>query len=138
VSYACRECGFEVYVPIIESDLTVLGLYDDDRFPGRCILALREHAEHLDEVAPDLASLLLTKAVTVGRALRNLGFGDRVNYAVLGNARPHVHMHIIPRGGASDVLPDRPPWEHPRKAGPLDPSLRAATVVRLRETLADF
>jgi diadenosine tetraphosphate (Ap4A) HIT family hydrolase len=43
----------------------------------------------------------------------------RINYAVLSNAEPHLHAHLIPRQPASEALPSRPPWNDPRDLGPL-------------------
>jgi len=39
--YRCATCGFELHHPIATLSVSALGLYDDARFPGRCILALR-------------------------------------------------------------------------------------------------
>lgn len=47
--------------------------------------------------------------------LRELTEATRVNYAVLGNAEPHLHAHLIPRFPALEPVPHRPPWEDPRE-----------------------
>ena len=107
----CRECGFNLFIPLMHLEGVSLGLYNDARFPGRCILALDEHFEHLDEVPQALLSEFNRAASQIGSALRRANLGSRVNYAVLGNVHAHVHMHIIPRGAATDPLPGRPIWE---------------------------
>jgi diadenosine tetraphosphate (Ap4A) HIT family hydrolase len=114
----CGDCGFEIYLPLLQSGVCVLGLYDDSRFPGRCILSLKDHFEHLDEVPAGVLREFNANATAIGRTMREKSLAIRVNYAVLGNEHPHVHMHIIPRR-STDQIPNRPIWEHPEKAGGL-------------------
>lgn len=135
MAYKCTECSFEIFVPVVVGADSVVGLYDDDRFEGRCIVSLREHAAHLDELTANASQALLRDATAVGRALRLLRLAQRVNYAVLGNVHPHVHMHVIPRGSKLDVVPQRPPWEHPRKGKRLPARRRVEIVDDLRGAL---
>lgn len=122
--YECAACGFALWRPLWGFEHTVLGLYDDVRFPGRCLLAVRDHATRFEALDPELASALMLDAAVVGRVVRAAVGADRMNFAVLGNTEPHVHVHIIPRVLATDPVPDRPPWEHPEKPGPLAADVR--------------
>jgi diadenosine tetraphosphate (Ap4A) HIT family hydrolase len=91
-----------------------LGIYADARFPGRSLLAYRNHAENLDELPkPDLAALW-NDAITVGSLLRSVVGATRINYAVLGNVERHLHIHIIPRKPELEPLPTRSAWSDPR------------------------
>ena len=134
-NFRCRECGFEIYLPIVETNDAALGLYDDDRFPGRTLLVVKQHFEHLDELPEQLAMSFASQTATVGQILRNLGLGSRINYAVLGNEHPHVHSHIIPRQVTTDVIPTRPVWEHPRKAQKLDGAVRTRVIEDIQNSL---
>lgn len=91
-----------------------VGLYDDKRFPGRLLLSLRDHYDHLDEVPDGLLTDLTRDIKHVSRVLRDGLGADRVNVAVLGNLEPHVHAHVIPRYQAREPLPARAPWQDPR------------------------
>ncbi len=136
MAFRCGVCGFELFVPIVEGADTAVGLYDDRRFPGRCIVVLKAHAEHLDEVPPASRDALLERSTDVGRVLRAVCGSDRVNYAVLGNVHSHVHVHVIPRGGPHDVNPGRPPWENPLPAERLEPDELHRLVSALRTALS--
>lgn len=129
--FRCARCGFELWLPAAELPSTVLGLYDDARFPGRCLLVLREHHEDLATLAPDLAALFLQDAQVVGRVLKRVTGTDRINYAILGNAEPHLHFHLIPRY-PDDPVPHRAPWSHPEPRRALAP----AELERLRRRIA--
>jgi diadenosine tetraphosphate (Ap4A) HIT family hydrolase len=131
----CPECGFDLWIPLARLEVSTLGLYDDGRFPGRCILMLDEHFDHMDELPDDVLAAFARDQKRVGWALRTTTGCERINYAVLGNTLPHVHCHIIPRY-ADDPVPTRPPWEHPDKSFKNDPELRERLIVELKAALA--
>lgn len=133
--YHCAECGFELWVPIGMLNVTASGLYDDDRFPGRCLVALTTHVEHLDELDDDQLASFMSDVREVGRAVREVTGASRMNYAVLGNVYPHLHAHVIPRGGSGDAKPDRSPWQHPEPANSLGPQQLEEVVKQLRRSL---
>lgn len=136
--WACPSCGFELWVPVDAPALssTVVGLYDDGRFPGRCLVVHREHHEHLDALPDAALAAFWADVARVGGAVRRLTGAAKVNYAVLGNATRHLHAHVIPRQPAAEDLPTRPPWNDPRPlTGLLNDelaALRAALTRALR------
>ena len=119
VGYRCTTCEFQLWSPLATLSVSTLGLYDDDRFPGRCLLVLTDHYEHLDEVPDVLAASFLADVQRTARALRKGLAADRVNVAVLGNAEPHVHAHLVPRWPVKEPRPHKSPWDDPRRRGSL-------------------
>ncbi|WP_396652300.1 HIT family protein [Microbacterium sp. SLBN-146] len=97
-----------------------MGLYSDARFPGRCIVSLNEHAEHLDDLPKDTVSSFMINVAMASKALRIATDAPRINVAILGNQEGHVHAHLIPRYPDSEPLPNKAPWEDPRPRGALD------------------
>ena len=97
--------------PIAPLSVSTLGLYDDDRYPGRCLLVLEEHYDDMSTMPEKLAQELLVDARRAARAIRAAVGADRINYAVLGNAISHVHYHLIPRVSNADPAPGRSPWQ---------------------------
>ena len=95
----------------VEASLQVshLGLYSDSRFPGRALLAFDHHATQLDELGDNGRNASWAGATAVAGAIKQ-ATGSAVNYAVLGNANAHLHVHLIPRRPESEPLPTRPPW----------------------------
>lgn len=111
--YVCKRCSFSIWIPIdLGLSVSVSGLYDDARFPGRCIVAYVEHVEHFSDMATAQANAFMEDVRQVAKVLRSITKG-RINYAILGNVEPHLHMHLIPRVLGGDPVPQRPPWEHP-------------------------
>lgn len=105
--------------PLAELEVSTLGLYDDARYPGRCLLVVREHFDDLTTMPEDLATAALSDARRAGLAIKEALKPDRINYAVLGNVISHVHFHIIPRRWEIDPAPGLSPWQTAEPAKPL-------------------
>ncbi len=121
----------------MELEVSSLGLYDDARFPGRSLLALKEHHEDFAALAPELAARFIAEVQLVGRAMQRAFSPVRVNYALLGNAEAHVHFHLIPRY-LSDPVPRQAPWKHPEASSELPETRRLAVMQALRDAIADL
>lgn len=64
------------------------------------------------ELSATDAALFWTDVLAVGRALTVLLQPVKLNYEILGNAVPHLHAHVIPRG-ERDPSPNSPlPWSY--------------------------
>jgi diadenosine tetraphosphate (Ap4A) HIT family hydrolase len=118
--FRCEVCGFGVAQPLKKLRVAWLGCFDDARFPGRGVLVLERHAEHFSDLDEATATALALDVREAARAIRAATGAVRINYAMLGNVEPHVHVHVIPRR-ADDPIPMRTPWEHPELETPLSP-----------------
>lgn len=133
--FLCRACSFELWTPIAALSVSGVGLYDDVRFPGRLLVSLEPHYDHIDDVPVDLLNAFMADIRVASQALRDVVGADRVNLAVLGNAESHVHAHLIPRTASSEPQPSRSPWQDPRPLQPLGSALRAQVLVGLTDRL---
>jgi diadenosine tetraphosphate (Ap4A) HIT family hydrolase len=98
-----------------------------------------------DPVVPDLNALshaerktLLFEASVVGDALLEITGAVRINYEILGNLDPALHVHVFPRfRDEPENLRTRPVWFYDWNAGPaFDQARDAALLQRLRAYLA--
>lgn len=135
-NYKCPTCGFSLWNPIAELKVSALGLYDDSRFPGRCILVLHEHAEDLIEMSLDLARAFVSDTQIAARAIQKVAAAKRINYAILGNVESHIHFHLIPRLWPGDPIPEKSPWAHPLPKLQLPPNEVARLVTSIRSAVA--
>lgn len=115
----CAACGFLLWEPIAVSGSSKLGLYNDDRFPGRCILELTEHRTSLEDVSMDSIMGFMRDIQIAMEAIREAVGAERVNVAILGNRDSHVHAHLIPRFPSTEAFPDCSPWNDPRVKGAM-------------------
>lgn len=117
--FNCPVCGFTLWLPVASLRVSTLGLYDDARFPGRCLLALDEHVEDILDLDSDIACAFWLDARDAAKAIAQATRPRRMNYAILGNAVAHVHLHLIPRPVGGDPIPHKSPWSHPEPVSPL-------------------
>jgi diadenosine tetraphosphate (Ap4A) HIT family hydrolase len=70
----------------------------------------------------------------VGRLIEQVFNPCHMNYLLLGNTVPHLHVHIVPRY-LDDAAPERPlPWN----AAPVPEELYAERFQQLREAVASM
>jgi len=117
----CTFCGFGLYHPVAAKlSVTHLGLYSDARFPGRAILMFHTHIEDMAKLGAQDMLLFWQDATKVGEAIKRVTGSPRINYAVLGNAEPHLHIHLVPRFPDKEDAPTRSPWSDSRPPVELD------------------
>lgn len=141
-THDCATCGFGLWLPITGLTESEIGLYSDSRFPGRCIVTLREHYEQLDDLQPLSLATFMEEIQQCVEALKAVTGSPRINVAILGNAESHVHAHLIPRYPEDEALPNKAPWEDPREkhslpaeaADELIRAIRAALREKLEKT----
>ena len=116
----CPECQFELFHYVGTVNSCPVGIYSDARFPGRLILVLPHHAEHLHTATQQDLDVFWEAVTQISRTLESIPEVTRTNVAVLGNQLPHIHAHIIPRRSTDD-MPHKAPWEDTRAKEPLHP-----------------
>ena len=71
----------------------------------------RRHVAALTDLAPDELADYWLDIQDVARAIELVFKPCHVNYQLLGNMVPHLHVHVVPRY-LDDAAPQRPlPWE---------------------------
>lgn len=128
--YRCRTCGFRLWLPVTKLQYSLVGLYDDARFPGRCLVSLKAHYDDLVALPATTLCGFMSEVQLVSRAVMSVVAAERINMAVFGNRDSHVHAHVVPRF-RGDPCPTLPPWNDPR---PLE-ALGAKGVTRLMTAL---
>lgn len=135
--FRCDTCNFELWLPILELRVSFLGLYDDARFPGRCILSLKGHEEDFTCLREPILSLFIKDVQDAGSAIMGSMGASRINYALLGNDEPHVHVHLVPRYPEMEPNPRRSPWNDPRPRTDTDPRSRQGLIDRIAGALRE-
>lgn len=87
----------------------VLVFEDSQRQKGHVIFMYDNHVEDIAELNESERSIFFNEAVVVGSFMKDLYKATRINYEILMNKEPHLHMHIIPRY-KTDKNPKMPIW----------------------------
>ena len=111
-------------------------LADEQAYRGYCILLLKDHHDHVDQLSLERQARLWDDVARVATVLRRELQPLRLNYACLGNLVTHVHWHVIPRY-AGEPEPQHPIWVRPlaERRVALPEAERQDLVAQLRRGL---
>jgi diadenosine tetraphosphate (Ap4A) HIT family hydrolase len=116
---ACASCGFTLFNPVRMMSVSKWGVYDDARFPGRSILMLDNHYDDFTDIATKETAAFMEDIKSAMSIIKEVTGCERVNVAILGNAVPHVHAHLIPRFPSREEFPNKSPWNDKRPQSQL-------------------
>ncbi|MBQ2062879.1 MAG: HIT family protein [Oscillospiraceae bacterium] len=87
---------------ISDLEVSTLHLYREQTYPGRCVLVFGRHVHKITDLSGEEAAAFFRDVHRAARALTALYRPDKINYLVLGDLSPHLHMHLVPKyaGGA--------------------------------------
>ncbi len=107
----CPLCDDESKGMMMVGNLAVTRAYlqRSTSFRGYCILVLKHHAAEIDDLPAHERCSLMEDIACVAHAIRAVCRPPKVNYEILGNVVPHIHVHIIPRY-ETDPTWDRAAW----------------------------
>jgi len=133
--WICQNLHQPANLVIWETKTSIAKLNPDQLFPGYTFVTLKWHAEHLTSLSPSDQRRFLGDMTTLANTLAKALKPDRLNYALLGNAQPHLHWHLIPRY-TTDPMWGRPVWAGNRRRKRLTEDAYLELISKLKNTLA--
>jgi len=135
-----RECQKGVYPKLIgkvSSGWIVMG--DVQFLEGYCLIYPDPVVDDLNALDSEQRKTLLYEASVVGDALLEITNAVRINYEILGNLEPALHVHIFPRfANESDALRSKPVWFYAwDKAPAFDLEKHKPLMQKIKAYLAD-
>ena len=125
----------KLMLPVCPLTYTNVYLYREVTYPGRCVVVLKDHIQKLTQLTPTERQGLWDDVGLVADAITTLYSPDKLNYLILGDLCPHLHVHIVtkytgtPQWGEMFKMMPQPP-----RFLPDEPAYQAEAA-RLRETL---
>lgn len=96
---------------LAESELNLLLLMNDQRYPWCILVPKRENLSEWFELSEPEQLQLLRESMLVSAALKNLFNADKINIGALGNIVRQLHVHHIARYIDDPAWPG-PVWGH--------------------------
>ena len=123
--------------PICKMDSGFLYVFKEQSHPGRLILAHDKHISEMIELTDEERNLFFADVARAAQALTELYHPDKINYLVLGDLCPHLHIHLVPKyegrtdwGGIFQMMPE------PRRY--LEEAQEQVEIQRIREKLEEM
>jgi diadenosine tetraphosphate (Ap4A) HIT family hydrolase len=126
---ACRAGAYSKTICRVQSGWVVMG--DVQFLRGYCLILPDPVVGHLNELDAEARKILLYEASVVGDALLQLTGAVRINYEILGNLEPALHVHIFPRFDDEPAdLKTRPVWFYDWDRAPVFDQQRDAPLMK--------
>lgn len=109
-------------------------LNPDQRYRGSSIVLSRRHVVELLDLTPAEREAFWHDIEQVARAVQQAARPHKLNIAMLGNAVPHLHAHIIARQTSDAAWPDAI-WAKPLPPLRMAPDDKVRLVADLRSHL---
>jgi diadenosine tetraphosphate (Ap4A) HIT family hydrolase len=112
--------------PLGESDLSLLLLFDDARYPWTILVPRREGLAELFELSAGDARELWEDSLVLGRAMHRAFGAHKLNVGALGNVVRQLHLHHVVRQAGDPAWPG-PVWGHSPRVPRADLDRRAVS-----------
>jgi len=87
----------QLMIKIAKLRISTLYFFRDQTHPGRCVLAINRHVQKLTDLSDDECATLFSEVQLSAQILSELYQPDKINYLILGDTSPHLHVHIVPK-----------------------------------------
>ena len=102
-----------IFCKIIDGDLPSRMVWEDEQCvaildirplaDGHVLVIPRVETDHWTDLAPDLATHLMSVAHTIGRAQMRVFSPARIGMVIAGFEVPHAHVHVVPVNSMADL-----------------------------------
>ncbi|WP_028558795.1 HIT family protein [Paenibacillus pinihumi] len=95
----CRqdEGLLRLMLPVCSLQASEVYLFKDQLYPGRCVVALKEHKREMFELDDVTLQDYMRDVSRTAQALQQMYQPDKLNYAVYGDIVDHFHVHLVPK-----------------------------------------
>lgn len=102
-----------IFTRIIDGEIPGTFVWEDDRCvaflsinplkPGHTLVVPRQEIDHWLDCPADLREHLMSVAQAIGRAIQAEWQPEKVGVMIAGLEVPHLHIHLVPIWGVSDL-----------------------------------
>lgn len=132
VEYAKQDVN-PTYIDKLDSGWVFLGLNQVLR--GCCFMVADPYVESIEDLPVNRRNQFIDDTLRVGAAIKQVTGAAKLNYLLLGNKDPVLHMHIVPRYETEDeVHKTHGPWKYTNYVK-FDPERDAGLIIEIREAL---
>ena len=87
--------GFAIEICQLKS--TILYLFKEQSYTGRCVLVLKRHAEEVFELTGQEKEGFIEDLCLATEAIHEIFKPDKINCGIYGDTVKHLHIHIVPK-----------------------------------------
>lgn len=83
--------------PLAELRWADVYLFKDQKHPGRCVTALKDHKDEIWQLSDEQRGGFFAEVSLTAEAVSRYAEADKINYAIYGDKVSHFHVHLVPK-----------------------------------------
>lgn len=100
----CAIANKEIPAAIVHEDDDFMAFLDINPIrPGHVLIVTRGHHAYFDDLPPELAAGMMQLAQRFSKAMKRIHDVERVGFVFTGTDIAHVHAHLVPLVGRTDI-----------------------------------
>jgi len=101
-SSACLYCQRNelqksLMIQICDLSTSTLFLFKEQSYPGRCVVAYKDHVKELFELSESDRNAFMADVCQAAAAIQKAFSPAKINYGAFSDKLPHLHFHIAPK-----------------------------------------
>ena len=109
-----NELQKSLMIEICDLSTSTLFLFKEQSYPGRCVVAYKDHVKELFELSETDRNAFMKDVCQVAAAIQKAFTPAKVNYGAFSDTLPHLHFHLVPKqenglsfGGTFEMNPKK-------------------------------
>jgi diadenosine tetraphosphate (Ap4A) HIT family hydrolase len=92
-----NELQKELMIEICDLKVSTLFLFKEQSYPGRCIVAFKDHVNELFEISDNDRNLFMEDVAHVAKTMKQVFAPVKINYGAYSDKLAHLHFHLVPK-----------------------------------------
>jgi len=84
-------------IQICDLSTSTLFLFKEQSYPGRCVVAYKDHVKELFELSESDRNAFMADVCQAAAAIQKAFSPAKINYGAFSDKLPHLHFHIAPK-----------------------------------------
>jgi len=104
----------DIMFKICELEASILYLFKEQTYKGRCVVAYKEHKSEIFHLTDEERNSFMKDVAKIAAALDKTFSPNKINYGAYADKMTHLHYHIVPKyedgpswGGIFDMMPEK-------------------------------
>lgn len=92
-----NELQKKLMIEICDLSVSTLFLFKEQSYPGRCIVAYKDHVKELFELSEEDRNAFMADVCKVAAAMQKAFNPEKINYGAYSDKLAHLHIHLVPK-----------------------------------------
>ena len=87
----------KLMIEICDLSVSTLFLFKEQSYPGRCVVAYKDHVNELFELSENDRNAFMADVSKVAAGIQKAFLPAKINYGAYSDKLAHLHFHLVPK-----------------------------------------